>query len=296
MYAKKMVGLDIVHTDQAPFFMRTEFQPLGDVRVAKITGTAADYVRNRQLVQDGNDDLVLIFNLSKPLLALQDGKEIPLKSMDSVLIDCARPATVASVLGTVGHPYQMFCMRVPRAGMLIRAPLAEQQIMVPFEAKDTSRLLVSYLNLLSQAGIKQDSNLGGVAGGHVLDLIGLMLGATRDAEWGAKQGGVRAARLAEAQKYIRDHYRRRSLTVRQAAADLKISERYLHDLLARSGESFIDSVIHLRLERAKEMLGDPKYRRVRIVDIAMAVGFNDLSNFNKLFRRRYGDTPTGFRK
>lgn len=44
------------------------------------------------------------------------------------------------------------------------------------------------------------------------------------------------------------------------------------------------------------MLGDPKYRRVRIVDIAMAVGFNDLSNFNKLFRRRYGDTPTGFRK
>lgn len=175
---QKMVGLDLLHTDQAPFFMRTEFQPLGDIRVAKITGTAADYVRNRQLAQDGNDDLVLIVNLSKPLLALQGGKEIPLRSMDSVLIDCARPATVASVLGAVGHPYQMLCMRVPRAGMLIRAPLAEQQIMVPFEAESPSRLLVSYLSLLSQVGIKQDSNLGGLAGGHVLDLIGLMLGAT----------------------------------------------------------------------------------------------------------------------
>lgn len=296
VYSKKMVGLDIRHTDQAPFDMQTQFRILGDIRFAKIKGTAADYVRNKQLVQDGNDDFVLVVNLAEPLVALQNGNELPLKGVASVLIDCARPATVACLFDGASQTYEMLCVRVPRSDLLVRAPLAEQQIMAAFTRDDSFRLMVSYLNFLNEASIKQDSELSRLAGWHVLDLIGLMLGATRDAEWEAKRGGLRAARLAEIQKYIRDHYHQSSLTVGRAAADLKISERHLQDLMARNGESFIESVIRLRLGRAKEMLEDKKYRGVRIIDIAMAVGFNDISNFNKLFRRRYGDAPSGFRR
>jgi AraC-like DNA-binding protein len=34
---------------------------------------------------------------------------------------------------------------------------------------------------------------------------------------------------------------------------------------------------------------------VSITDIAFASGFGDVSHFNRVFRRRYGDTPSGVR-
>jgi transcriptional regulator GlxA family with amidase domain len=43
------------------------------------------------------------------------------------------------------------------------------------------------------------------------------------------------------------------------------------------------------------MLADPDYAHLRIVDVALAAGFGDVAHFNRLFRRRFGDTPSGTR-
>jgi AraC-like DNA-binding protein len=37
-------------------------------------------------------------------------------------------------------------------------------------------------------------------------------------------------------------------------------------------------------------------RRRRNADIAMEAGFSDVSHFNRLFRARFGDTPSGVRR
>ena len=49
------------------------------------------------------------------------------------------------------------------------------------------------------------------------------------------------------------------------------------------------------LARAIELLRDPAHGLRRIADIAFAVGFRDLSYFNRMFRRKYGGTPTDIR-
>jgi AraC-like DNA-binding protein len=54
-------------------------------------------------------------------------------------------------------------------------------------------------------------------------------------------------------------------------------------------------VLNRRLERAAELLCDSRHVRRRIGDIAFEVGFVDLSYFNRAFRRRFGDTPSGTR-
>jgi len=48
----------------------------------------------------------------------------------------------------------------------------------------------------------------------------------------------------------------------------------------------------LRMRKAAELLGQ---RQGRISDIAFECGFNDLSYFNRCFRRRFGLTPTAAR-
>ena len=43
------------------------------------------------------------------------------------------------------------------------------------------------------------------------------------------------------------------------------------------------------------MLVDPSFAHLRVIDIVLAAGFGDVSHFNRLFRRRYGETPSDVR-
>jgi AraC-like DNA-binding protein len=64
-------------------------------------------------------------------------------------------------------------------------------------------------------------------------------------------------------------------------------------LLFDAGASFSVRLNELRLRKAADLLacgGNP-----RISEVAFACGFNDLSYFNRCFRRRFGLTPTAAR-
>ena len=59
-----------------------------------------------------------------------------------------------------------------------------------------------------------------------------------------------------------------------------------------TGRSFRDYLRGLRIARAKTLLADT---RLSVTEIAFAVGFNDLSHFDKVFSGVVDVTPTGYR-
>jgi AraC-like DNA-binding protein len=80
------------------------------------------------------------------------------------------------------------------------------------------------------------------------------------------------------------------------AGALCISRRYVQKLLDEgTGKSFTEHLAECRLERAFAMLTDPHHLHLAIIDIAFGVGFGDVSHFNRTFRRRFGETPSGVR-
>jgi AraC-like DNA-binding protein len=54
-------------------------------------------------------------------------------------------------------------------------------------------------------------------------------------------------------------------------------------------------VLGERLARVHRTLADARYADRAISDIALAVGFGDVSTFNREFRRRFGMTPSDVR-
>jgi AraC family transcriptional regulator, positive regulator of tynA and feaB len=89
--------------------------------------------------------------------------------------------------------------------------------------------------------------------------------------------------------------REAGLTVADVAAEVGISERYVHKLMARSGTSFMDYVIDRRLDGAAKDIDDPAMQRRPIGAIAFDWGFSDLSHFTRRFKQRYGCRPRDFR-
>ena len=61
----------------------------------------------------------------------------------------------------------------------------------------------------------------------------------------------------------------------------------------RSGKTFVDTVNEIRLGHASRMLIDTTHS---IYEIADRCGFNNLSNFNRIFKRKKGCTPKEFRR
>lgn len=106
---------------------------------------------------------------------------------------------------------------------------------------------------------------------------------------------VRAVRRAAILDEIETHLPDPKLTPAAVAGRLGITSRYLRKLLEQTGKSFSAHLLAKRLERAAALLRDPRQRDARIATIAYACGFNDLSYFNRVFRRRYGVTPSDMR-
>jgi AraC-like DNA-binding protein len=93
--------------------------------------------------------------------------------------------------------------------------------------------------------------------------------------------------------FIASHFSDPELSLAMVARSVRMSPRYLQRLLKTAGMSFASHVIELRLNHALKLLSATP--GIRISDIAFGSGFSDVSYFNRLFRSRFGQTPSDVR-
>lgn len=98
--------------------------------------------------------------------------------------------------------------------------------------------------------------------------------------------------IDQALHYIDKHYLE-AMTLQQVADFVHVSKNYLSLLFKKvTGQNFIDYVIMLRIEKAKEMLAETSYK---VYEIAEKSGFNDVKYFSKLFKKMTGYSPIDYR-
>ena len=100
-------------------------------------------------------------------------------------------------------------------------------------------------------------------------------------------------RVGKVQQYIASHYgeevRLETLADLVGMTPVAFS-RFFHQ---RTGRTLSDYIIEIRLGAAARMLIDSTKM---VAEICYDCGFNTLSNFNRLFRKHKGCTPTAFRE
>jgi len=132
--------------------------------------------------------------------------------------------------------------------------------------------------------------------GHVYDLLALAIGPTREAAETARAGGLGAGRLQAAKDYAKANAHRHDLSLDEIAGQQRVSTRYLRLLFEQEGTTFSRFMRDHRLDRACQMLVNPRLGHLKISAIAYDCGFGELSNFNHAFRDRFGATPRDIRE
>ncbi len=97
--------------------------------------------------------------------------------------------------------------------------------------------------------------------------------------------------MAEIEARLDQH----SLSAQEVASQHGVSTRYLQKLFEAEGGTFSEYVLRRRLERALLLLQSSEAQTRPISSIAFDVGFDDLSYFNRTFRRRFGSSPREIR-
>ena len=99
--------------------------------------------------------------------------------------------------------------------------------------------------------------------------------------------------IARARAFITEH-QEDDLTLSEVASAVNMSAFYFCKMFRQAtGLTFTDYLARIRVEKVKAMLLDP---HKRISEVAFATGFQSLSQFNRVFRKVAGESPSTYRE
>ena len=94
--------------------------------------------------------------------------------------------------------------------------------------------------------------------------------------------------------YFEDHYSEK-ISLDQIAENMYLSPFYISKIFkSETGDTPIRHLINIRLEKAKELLEQGATGNIQ--EVAAMVGYDDAYHFSKLFKKRFGITPTQARR
>jgi AraC-like DNA-binding protein len=288
LFGRKMAGIEFEALDH-PFHADITLRGMSGFNLASVNHSRLRLGRTSALLADSNDALVLQISTAGGL-ASQFGREVVVEPGEGILLSNADVSAF-----TCSSAAECVVLSLPRED--IRPMLGDLDcVLVRRVPRDSEalQLLKRYVGIFADAPALTPA-LQHLAVTHVYDLVALALGATRDAAQVAHMRGLRAARVQEILADIRAGFADPAFSPHAIAAKFGLTPRYVQELLSGTGTSFTEHVLELRLQKARALLAHPRHDRVKVSDIAYACGFNDISYFNRCFRRRFGASPLHYR-
>ncbi|MEZ5788058.1 MAG: helix-turn-helix domain-containing protein [Xanthobacteraceae bacterium] len=289
IFARTVVGINITPLSRDGFRAEASLARLAELGVIYASTSAVHQANARELIV--NDDVSVMAGPTCRWRAFQLGREADNQPGDGALMsnDDLGSITLADLCSytTFSLPRARLERLVPDLGALFarRIPATNPAF----------RMLLRYLEIAGHGDLLTTPELKKAFTDHVVDLLALALGATREAAELARSRGVRAARLHAFKEDIRKGLRGPELSVRAIAKRHNVSPRYVQKLFEESGSTFTQFVLEQRLAAAHAVLSSAACLRHSITAVAYDCGFNDLSAFDRAFRRRFGCTPTDVR-
>ncbi|MDT0567155.1 helix-turn-helix domain-containing protein [Streptomyces sp. DSM 3412] len=284
---RALVGLSCTsYSEQGLLASQTNIE-LGGLRIAEITGNAHAVQRSPQTVKSAPKDSVFVTLLLKGEavflhengcvattageLCVYDTRKPYLfgfsSSMRQILVDVPREVFAQACVGGLPGPMS-FGRGTVREGALVDA---------------LSSLLGRVTSLRDGPDDLADAEES------VLGLLGQL---AEERTGGGPGPDAYRSHLIVAQDYIDRHLHDPGLGATQVAGVLGISARHLGRIFESTGRSPARHIMERRLVEAHRELTGPGAREVRIADVAHRWGFSSQAHFARLFRSRFGLTPS----
>jgi AraC-like DNA-binding protein len=93
--------------------------------------------------------------------------------------------------------------------------------------------------------------------------------------------------------YLRSNYRNPKLDLAITARETGLGEHRIGEILRGENLAFRQALSDMRLQEARRLLAESE---LQISEIAWQSGFGNVSHFNRVFKAKFGTTPSAFRR
>lgn len=278
--------------DRRAFAGRLTRTQIGDIRFSEARSDPATVRHSRQHVARAREALfMLCLQLDGVSFNRQQGREAVLRYGDFHLLDSLRPYEVC-----FEEANRMLVLSIPQQELARRMANPEGLVGIPLSGKSgVSGLLSSLLcSFWQQRRGGDDRFLSPHFSEAILDLIASAYASIPAGTPSATS--VAIARREQIRSYIESHLHDPGLTPGRVAAAVHLSARRLHQLFEPDGETVGSYILRRRLEECARAISDAAQRGRTVTEIAFLHGFNNASHFGRVFRERYGATPSDYRR
>ncbi|MEM9606852.1 MAG: helix-turn-helix domain-containing protein [Actinomycetota bacterium] len=269
-----------------PFAGRVAVRDWDDVRISQVD-SEGQVVRHS--ADDVSDECLVSLQVAGQARITQDGRTAELSPGDFALYDATRPYELS-----FDDTFRQIVVHFPREALLDRGLTVDST--TARRADGTAGLgavAASFLRSLVDHGGSVPDELSGRLGHQALDCLAAALASTT-----GRVAAPEAAVAAERQRVL-DHIERNlsdpGLSVGTLAARLGRSTRSLQKLFEGDELRLSERIRRARLERARVRLVDPLLAHRSVGAIGASVGLPDPAHFSRVFKARYGCTPTEMR-
>jgi len=277
--------------DRGGFRGSIEARRLGGVDVVDLQCEGHRVSRRREdIARSPSETYYVYYQVGEGAWFMQGGRHVLALRGDIVIADPNVPFST----GASGD-FEFRIWRVPSKSLDAYLALPGYLPMIHLTRNSPECALVaSCLSALAAQGERIDPRIVEPVADNLVRLVAMAAGIAPELH-DAGRAAVRAAALQRAIRYAEQHFADPELSPARAARALGMSVRKLHMLFGDSGNTFGDWLLERRLQEACRLLSSPASAGRPIADIALAVGFNDLSTFYRAFRARWGAAPGKFR-
>lgn len=217
--------------------------------------------------------------------------EVLLRAGDFVLCDGTLPCELL-----LGGDNRMLVIRIPQEALRRRLPTPESFLNSLMSGSSGVSSLVS--RFASDFWDQCQRGVEGATAERLVETIcDLLATAFMDSSGRAGDDSTTLAMWKlRIRRYIDQRLNDPELSPQDIAREFRISRRYVHKIFAADDETASRYILRRRLERCHRSLTDEMQRPKTISAIAFEWGFNNTTHFGRVFRERYGVSPSAVRQ
>jgi AraC-like DNA-binding protein len=196
----------------------------------------------------------------------------------------------------LGSWHDVLILRLPQAALRRRLPMPEVFLNRLMSGHGgTSGLVSKFINLFWE---QCRSGIETVSGEKIVDSIcDLLAAAFLDSEKTLLAGStVQTMWRLRICRYIDQNLGQSDLSPARVARHFRVSPRYIHKLFEHQEEPVSRYILRRRLEATHRSLTDLGQSSKTVSAIAYEWGFSNTTHFARVFRERYGATPSALRR
>lgn len=262
------------------------------------SGMTRGYRRMDHCRTDHVDDFLISLPLRGQINLMQSGSTVVVEPGHFIVCATAKPFAESTTSDRRLGTYQTHHVRVSGSMLRARIPRVDGYCHTPIKiVPGAGRAMVSMFALAMEEGHAFTESQSRSFGTMLVDAIANTLRDVPELLSLHPESRESAyARIRQmAQYFIACNISNPALGPAMVAEHCKISLRYLHAAFASNSQTLGALIRETRLQRCREALQNPATRDYSVFEIALRWGFSDQAYFSRIYKARFGKTPSSDR-